>query len=132
MKISTMHWLGMCLFLTGCAGGEVPDENLPYDQRLAKMGYQQMEPVKEVRTHLISGWQPVDEHHMVLDAGPGRGFLVEFSRPCRSLKFGSRIAYSTTLGRLTRLDRIMVSDTPSFPEACLIEELYRLERIKKG
>jgi hypothetical protein len=104
---------------------------LPLEERLATLGYRQGEPVKSVWQIDIDGWQYLDKRHMVLGTGPGRTYLIEFSYPCRNLNFSNRIAYSTTVGTLTTLDKIVSIDSGGFPEHCLIGEIYRLEKVPR-
>lgn len=131
MCLRMIFWFGVAVLAAGCAASDSTESELPYEQRLAQMGYRQVGPVDEVLTHMISGWEPIDKRHMLLRGGPGRAYAIAFSRPCRDLTFGSRIGYSATLGRLTPLDHITVSQSPGIPELCQIESLHRLERREK-
>lgn len=117
--------------LVACSQSPTRDESLPLPERLAHLGYQQGEPVNSIQGYRIDGWQYVDKTHIILDDGPGRAHLVTFSRPCRNLNFSNTLGFSTTVGTLTRLDRIVSSDSSGFPEHCLIGELHRLERVPK-
>ena len=119
------------MLLTACSQHGLRDETLPLEDRLAMLGYRQGEPVKSVWRVDIDGWQSLDKRHMVLGAGPGRSYLVEFSHPCRNLNFSNRIGYSTTVGSLTTLDKIVSIDSGGFPEHCLIGEIYRLEKVPR-
>ncbi|CAD5108058.1 DUF6491 family protein [Zestomonas carbonaria] len=118
--------------LAACTGRGPADESLPLDERLARLGYQQGEAVDSVLRYRIDDWQYLDKRHIVLGGGPGPAYLVEFPTPCRNLAFNNRIAYSTTAGALTRLDKIVSTDAGGFPEHCLIGEIYRLDRVKKA
>ena len=119
------------LLLAACGQQSLRDESLPLEERLATLGYRQGEPVKSVWQIDIDGWQYLDKRHMVLGTGPGRTYLIEFSYPCRNLNFSNRIAYSTTVGTLTTLDKIVSIDSGGFPEHCLIGEIYRLEKVPR-
>jgi len=119
------------LLLAACSQQSLRDESLPLEERLAALGYRQGEPVKSVWYVDIDGWQYLDKRHMVLGTGPGRAYLIEFSYPCRNLNFSNRIAYSTTVGSLTTLDKIVSTDSGGFPEHCLIGQIYRLEKLPR-
>lgn len=120
------------LALAACSQSPVHDESLPLPERLAKLGYREGEPVDSIQSYRIDGWQYLDKTHIILDDGPGRAHLVTFSRPCRNLSFSNNLGFSTTVGSLTRLDRIVSRDSSGgFPEHCLIGELHRLERVPK-
>lgn len=95
------------------------------------LGMRQGEPVKSVWQVDIDGWQYLDKRHMVLGSGPRRAYLIEFSYPCRNLNLSNLITYSTTVGSLTSLDRIISIDSSGTPEYCLIGEIYRLEQVPK-
>jgi hypothetical protein len=119
------------LLLAACGQQSLRDETLPLEERLATLGYRQGQPVKSLWYTDIDGWQYLDKSHMVLGTGPGRAYLIEFSYPCRNLNFSNRISYSTTVGALTTLDKIVSIDSGGFPEHCLIGEIYRLEKVPR-
>ncbi|WP_437883575.1 DUF6491 family protein [Pseudomonas sp. LRF_L74] len=123
----------LALLLAGCAGAPKLDESAPLDERLARLGYRQAEAVDQVQRFDIDGWQYLDKQHIVLGQGVGRAYLISFSRPCRNLAFSNTLGYSTTVGNLTKLDRIVSTDGSGFPEHCLVGEMHRLEKVaKKG
>lgn len=120
------------LALAACSHSPARDESRTLPERLAYLGYQQGEPVNSIQGYRIDGWQYVDKTHIILDDGPGRAHLLTFSRPCRNLNFSNTLGFSTTLGTLTRLDRIVSSDSSGFPEHCLIGEMHRLEKVPRS
>lgn len=119
------------LLLAACGQQSLRDETLPLEDRLAALGYRQGEAIKSVWHADIDGWQYLDKRHMVLGTGPGRSYLIEFSYPCRNLNFSNRISYSSTVGALTTLDKIVSIDSGGFPEHCLIGNIYRLEKLPR-
>ncbi|WP_339628176.1 DUF6491 family protein [uncultured Pseudomonas sp.] len=123
--------LASVLLLMACSQQAARNESLSLDEHLATLGYRQGEPVTAVWYIDIDGWQYLDKRHLLLGTGPGRSYLVEFSYPCRNLSFSNLISYSTTVGSLTTLDRIVSIDSSGFPEYCLIGGLYRLEKLPK-
>ncbi|TBU94422.1 DUF6491 family protein [Phytopseudomonas dryadis] len=123
--------LGAGLALAACSPSPLRDESLPLAERLASLGYRQGEPVEAIQGYRVDGWQYLDKTHIILDDGPGRAHLLTFSRPCRNLSFSNTLGFSTTVGSLTRLDRIVSQDGSGFPEHCLIGEMHRLEKLPK-
>ncbi|MBO3274907.1 DUF6491 family protein [Pseudomonas schmalbachii] len=130
-KPGALCLLAVIPLFAACSHSSLQDQNLPLDQHLAKLGYRQGETVKSVPYWYVDGWQYLDKSHITLGQGPGPAYLVEFSSPCNNLDNGSRLSFSTTVGALTKLDRIVSIDFAGIREACLIGEMYRLERIPK-
>lgn len=129
-RLSVLVALSLALALGACAQrpAQAP---LPLDERLQQLGYRQGEPVRSVLRHDLDGWQYLDQGHLLFGRGPGRAYLVSFTRPCRNLSFSSLLSYRTTLGMLTPLDHILVYDQGGFPEPCLIDEIHALERVAR-
>lgn len=116
--------------LAGCASGPRNDQ-LPLDEHLAKLGLRQGETVQAISRYDIGGWEYLDKRHISVGRAPGRRYLVEFTRPCDRLGFSSIIGFSSTVGQLTRMDHITVTDMGDIPQTCQIESLYRLEKVEK-
>jgi len=119
------------VLLAGCGQHARYDESLPLDQRLAALGYQRGEAVRSIGSVDLDGWQYLDKQHLLLGRGPGRAYLLTFSRPCNNLHFSNTLGFTTTVGVLTRLDRVVSRDSSGFPEHCLIEQIHRLDRMPK-
>lgn len=117
--------------LIACGQTPLRDQSLPLDQHLAQLGYRQGEPLREVLIFNINGWEYLDKSHMALRTGPSRAVLVEFTRPCRNLAFSNTIGYSSINGSLSKRDKVVSGDGSGFIEHCLIEEIYRLEKVEK-
>ncbi|MDH1265081.1 DUF6491 family protein [Pseudomonas sp. GD03944] len=124
----------LCLatVLSACGHSPARDEGLPLDEHLSRLGYRQAEAVESVQRFDIDGWQYLDKQHIVVGHGPGRSYLLTFSRPCRNLSFSNTLGFSTTVGVLTRLDRVVSTDGSGFPEYCLIETIHRLEKVPRS
>jgi methenyltetrahydromethanopterin cyclohydrolase len=123
--------LGAALVLLAACAQQPRNDTLPLDEHLAKLGYRQGEPVRSILGFDINGWEYLDKRHITLGSGPGRKYLIEFRQPCNNLGFGNQIGYSSTAGSLTRLDKVVSTDSSGFPEHCLIEDMYRLEKVEK-
>ncbi|WP_457787816.1 DUF6491 family protein [Pseudomonas sp. PL-6] len=130
VRFSALIALSLALALGACTQRPAP-EALPLDERLQQLGYRQGESLRSVLRHDLDGWQYLDKQHLLFGRGPGRAYLVSFTRPCNNLNFSSLLSYRTTLGMLTPLDHILVHDQGGFAEPCLIDEIHALERIAR-
>jgi hypothetical protein len=111
-----------------CACADAPvDETL--DQRLAQRGYQQGEPVKEIRNYTIDGWNFIDDRHIVLHSGPGRDYMVSLTMRCVNLGNSENIAFTSTNAALTPLDNLLVH-RDGFEDICPIHELRVLTHVQ--
>lgn len=79
----------------------------------------------------LDGWQYLDKQHLLLGQGPGRTYLLTFSRPCNNLHFSNTLGFTTTVGVLTRLDSVVSRDSSGFPEHCPVGDIHRLEKIAR-
>lgn len=79
----------------------------------------------------LSGWNYIDDHHILVDSGPGAGYLVTFLFPCRELAWADRIGYTTRAGTFGRMDRILVRDLGR-QVSCPVGELHKVERGDGG
>lgn len=118
--------------LAACSPLATRDEPLALEARLASLGYRQAEPVRAVAHAEIDGWRYLDRRHMVLGLGPGRAYLLEFASPCRNPNVNDLIGYSARGGALTPRDKLVSTDSAGLGEHCLIGQIYRLERLRKG
>lgn len=118
------------VMMAGCA--TTAPEGETTEEHLARLGYRQGEALESIRRYDISGWGYIDRQHITLNGGPRRTYLISFRRPCNNLAFDNTLAYSTTAGSLTRLDRITSVSTGGFSEHCLIDRIYRLEKVDES
>lgn len=132
MRTVSYSLLLLCLgsLLSACASQDSqPEPTL--EQRLEKNGYRQAEEVDSVRGFQLSGWNWLDDHHIMVDNGPGQNYLVSFNFPCRDLNAVNQIGYTSTVGTLSKLDRIMARSSSGIPINCPIGSLYKLERLPR-
>lgn len=71
----------------------------------------------------IDNFSVVDRDELILWASPNRPYLVEVSRPFRSLRFARAIGVTDTVGRITTFDQVIV-DGQRLP----IRSIQRLDR----
>lgn len=128
-NVRSAAMLAVAVLLAACSQSGLRNDELPLDQHLERLGYRQGETVKSIPVWETQGWEYLDKGHIVLGHAPGRRYLVAFSSPCDNLSFSNRLNIGSTVGAVTRLDRILSYDSSGIPEPCLIGELYRLERI---
>ncbi|MFD2407491.1 DUF6491 family protein [Azorhizophilus paspali] len=117
--------------LAGCGGRPRP-EGETLEQRLAGSGYRLGERVESIRRYDLSHWEYLDKRHIVLRDDPGRRYLIEFTRPCTNLDIDNALAYSTTLGELTRQDRIFSRGPGGAPEPCPVGDIHALEKVDRA
>jgi hypothetical protein len=115
------------LILAACAGSQ---EELTLAQKLEQKHYRLGEPVERIRDYRVSGWNSVDDEHLIIHAGPSESYLLTLRTPCHNLRSAEHIAFSTTVGSLTRLDKVIVRSRPDgFTEHCWIEAMHALQRL---
>ena len=56
----------------------------------------------------FASWRPVARDEVILWASPARPYLVKIWRPFTSLKFAHSIRVTTTAGRVTKFDTVIV------------------------
>lgn len=116
------------LALVACA--QTPaTEPKPIGEVVAARGYAIGEPVKEIPDYRVDGWNSVDASHVILNAGPSRDYLLTLMAPCTGLLFTSDLGFTTTVGRLTTLDSVVVQDA-SGRSQCPISKIETLKRVK--
>lgn len=99
-------------------------------EKLARKHYEIMEPVDHIQNYRIDGWNYVDDYNVVFNAGPSEYYLVTFNQRCLNLSSVEAIAFSTTLGRVTRFDKVLVHDRGGLtPESCFIKDIRRLRKV---
>lgn len=101
------------------------------DQLLAAKGYQQGQPVKSIHNYQVTDWAYLDDQHLVLSTTPARNYLITLASPCVGLAFAPAIGFSSTVGDLTPLDKLVLQgDAVKTP--CPIRQINQLNRINKA
>lgn len=98
------------------------------EQILSDRGFQLGESVERIQDYRISGWNYVDERHVIFNAGPSRNYLITLKIDCRGLSSAENIGFSSTTGDVTKFDKVVVG-TPIGPRRCPIDTLTKLENI---
>lgn len=123
LKILIFTILGM----SACANPSV--QRLTLEERLAEKNFYVSEAAEEILQYRLDGWRYLDSRHLIVETGPGSHYLISLATPCHDLGSAEDIAFSTTAGRLTRFDSLLVESAGGMQERCHIEALHRLERI---
>lgn len=115
--------------VTACASS--PKKPLTLEEELAERHYYVSEPVEEILQYRIDGWNYIDRRHVILQTGPADHYLVSLINPCHGLSSAEDIAFSTTVGRLTKHDSLLVKGAGGILERCHIGGLDRLEETDR-
>lgn len=111
--------------LAGCATHR---EAPTLQQQLAKRGYTQGETVRDIQNYRLNGWNYVDSRHLIIDTGPSDRYLVTLRVSCHELSSTQDIGFTSTAGKLTRFDSVLLRDSSGMRRDCPIEELQRLQK----
>jgi len=112
--------------LLACASAPAEPETL--QQALAKRGYVIGDPVERLHDYRINGWNSVDRTHVILTVGASDRYLVSLRNPCDGLRSAEHLAFTTTVGKLTKFDKLFVRDPGGFVETCLVDTMHELKR----
>ncbi len=93
--------------------------------------YVQGEQVREIKNYRISGWQSLDDQHIIIDTGVSDDYLVTLNYHCSEIKFAEVIALTNTVDQVTKFDTLFVSDSTGFVRRCPIVSIHKLEKIGK-
>ncbi|NND44623.1 MAG: hypothetical protein HKN58_04825 [Xanthomonadales bacterium] len=103
---------------------------LDLDRQLAERHYLMGPPVDRIRNYQLSGWNYVDNHHVIMRAGVRDHYLITLRSYCPDLSSATSIAFSTTVGSLTTSDALLVRGPGSILDRCHIRYINRLEKIE--
>lgn len=116
------------LLLTACASTTGEPDSL--QGQLARNRYELGLAVTEIRDYRLTGWNAVDDRHLIIHTGPSDSYLISLTVACRNLRTAENIALSTTAGNVTHLDKVIVHNRPTgVTEHCPIESIHALERL---
>lgn len=114
-------------WLTACAA---PEPAADIDTMLAERGLRRAEPINEIRNYRISGWNSLDDKHLIVRSGPRNDYLITLMTRCQPLDTSETIGFSTTTGDVTRFDELVVSGPGGIVEDCPITAIENLEPIR--
>lgn len=124
MKPSVLAlFLSALLVLVACANSPRTTEQI-----LSDRGFQLGETVDRIKDYRISGWNYVDERHVIFNAGPSRNYLITLKIDCRDLSGAEYIGFTSTTSDVTKFDKLVVG-TAIGPRNCPIDTLTKLEKV---
>lgn len=109
------------LLLAGCASHGAADE-----QRLAIYQAHASAPVKKVRYFSPTGWEEIDENHILVTIRPAEAWLMRLSGPCMDFTDGSPVLLiSSQFGYVSPgFDRVSTGDSRM---SCRIDEIRQVD-----
>lgn len=100
------------------------------EEKLARHDYRMLESVDRIQRYKVHGWHYIDDYNVVFRGGPSTYYLLTFYNRCLNLRSANAVAFSTTVGNVTRFDDVYVRDQSGFPaERCRIDAMHKLEKI---
>ena len=118
------------LFAVGASLAHAEGDDNALQQKLTRLGYQSGESVDRIENYRVDGWNYLDDRHIMISAGPSRRFLIELMTNCQNLSTTERIAFTTTVQRLTRFDSLIVRGPGGITQNCPIRDMHELTPIK--
>ena len=114
--------------LAGCASGP----RLSAAQQLALHEQHAGAPVDSFRIGLgLSGWNSIDDRHLVVHTRPGEAWLLVLQHDCPGLAFAQNIGLTSQIQRVqARFDRVLVRD--GIVHSCRIGQIRPLDSKALG
>jgi len=111
------------LLLAGCASHGATDE-----QRLSLYQAHASAPVKKIRYFNPTGWEEIDEHHILVTMRPSEAWLMRLSGACLDFTGGSPVLLiSSQFGYVsTGFDRVSTGDSRM---SCRIDEIRQVDML---
>lgn len=96
---------------------------------LAKRSLSLGEPVDRIRHTRISGWNRIDNQHLLLTVGVSDKYLMRLIRYCQGLDDNATVQFSTVGSDVTSQDQVRVRGGPG-RDVCQIQEIRELDRVE--
>lgn len=128
-RIPTLLGIMIATLLAGaCATSQ--HEKKPLEEKLADQNFTLGEQIDRIQDYRIDGWYYLDDYNVVFRGGPSAYYLLSFNQRCVNLRGAHTIGFSTTAGRVTRFDQLLVRADGSGlpPEKCLIQSIHRVNK----
>lgn len=130
MRVSKLNTslLALAFGLAACASN--PDQQLTLEQKLEKRNYTLGPTVDRVENYRITGFNSLDDFHVIIHSSPSRSYLVTLRMRCHNLDTAENLAFSTTVGSVTDKDKLLVrSGAAGYTEQCFIDSLQELNKV---
>jgi len=118
------------LFVSACAGNALKTP-ASLDTLLHDREYVQGEQARDIKSYRISGWQSLDDQHIIINTGVSDDYLVTLNYPCSEIKFTEVVALTSTFNQVSKFDTLLVSDSAGFVRRCPIVSIHKLDKIDK-
>lgn len=99
-------------------------------QKLTRLGYTQGEKIDKIHDYKVDGWNYLDDKHIMIYTGPSQRYLVTLMTTCHDLSTAEHIGFSTTVGQMTKFDKLIVRGPGGIKQDCPITSIHKLDRIK--
>lgn len=103
-------------------------ENEPLSQAITDLGYEVLDPVKQVVDWNIYNWKDVDQQAVIIWIDAFHPYLFTLRERCPNLEFAQTIGVSSTGSVVTDFDAILVPDPPGGGQQCFIDKIYPLKK----
>lgn len=113
----------LSFFLLAC--GNVKDEKMGLDERLAEYGYRPGENVTQIQSYRITDWTYLDSQHLMFSNGISEHYLISLKNRCSGLSSTEAVLFETRTNVLTKFDEVIVPAS-GVPTHCSIESISRL------
>ena len=97
-------------------------------EKLAKQHLVRGDVVDSINNYALDGWNYVDDNHIVINTGPSKQYLITLMTSCHDLSAAENIAFTTTVNRLTKFDKLMVRGTGGMVQHCPITQINTLTK----
>jgi hypothetical protein len=117
-SLKILFVLSALLILSSCAGGTIKlNEKYILDN--------QLEQVDKIYKYILTDWDRIDSQSFILEAGPGKYYLIILKIPALELPFKNGISISTTGDSIRAgLDELIIYNSG-------LESSYPIDRIYK-
>lgn len=99
-------------------------------EELAKRGLRLGEPVGRIRQISISGWNRLDNQHLLLTVNVSKKYLVRLIRYCQGLDDNATVQFTSVGSDVTDMDQVKVFGGPG-RDSCQIQEIRKLEKVEE-
>lgn len=118
------------LLLLALAGCSAPGERgASIEEQLARRSLQAGAEAGAIHNSRISGWNSLDDRHLIVQTGPGSHYLVTLLARCEGLRHSETVGFSSTTNRVTRFDVLVTERPGNIVERCPIDSIRELEPL---
>ena len=128
---------GIIFLLVACSGAPAvvgsrspgaPAGEAALAKRLDELGYSDKAEIKRLSQFRLNGWSYVDNYHVVINSSPSKHYLVRFRTRCHDLRQATGIAFKTTVGSVSRGDKMILQDLGERFQDCWVDSIFELTR----